>query len=359
MTALATPTAAAAVRQIVRVQDDSQFSMMLDTGKFEHMQRVATLFASSTMIPEHYRGNLGNCFIAMQMAVRLGMDPFMFMQKSYIVHGKPGLEAQLCIALMNSSGIFSDAIDYEKQGDDPDDAFDPSYRVRAWAIRESTGKRVNGPWIDWKLVTAEGWKDKPGSKWKTMPEQMFMYRAAAFFGRLHCPERLMGMLTSEELNDMENQPIPAPGGNKRAAQMMAMASAETVDTTATPIETKPKVETAAPTNGAPVAGEIKPTKTSRPGLKKEESKPAVDSTPTNTDVDEDTMLSMADAFIEEMAPENRRPFLEQNAEFNPGIVSKAADVAGVKDWKDKNLSLADVTAIAKNVKLALLQKAKK
>lgn len=191
-----------AVRRIVPVSDESAFSNLLDTARFEHMQRIANIFSASTMIPEHYRGNLGNCFIALQMSVRLGVDPFMFMQSSYIVHGKPGMEAKLAIALINSSGLFVDALDFEVQGDEPDDAFDPSYRVRAFAVRKSTEKRVNGIWIDWKLVKAEGWFDKAGSKWKTMPEQMFMYRAASFFGRLHCPERLMGMLTAEELSDI-------------------------------------------------------------------------------------------------------------------------------------------------------------
>ena len=169
-------------REIKIVQDDGAFSNLLDTAKFEHMYRVANLFSESTMIPEHYRKQPGNCFIAVQMAVRLGVDPFMFMQRTYVVHGKPGMEAQLAIALMNTSGLFQDAIDYEAHCDVPDDPFDPSYRVRAWAVRKSTGKVITGPWIDWPLVKGEGWEKKEGSKWKTMPGMMFIYRAATFLG---------------------------------------------------------------------------------------------------------------------------------------------------------------------------------
>jgi hypothetical protein len=52
------------------------------------------------------------------------------------------------------------------------------------------------------MVKSEGWLAKPGSKWKTMPELMFRYRAAAFFGRLYAPDILMGMQTAEEVMDV-------------------------------------------------------------------------------------------------------------------------------------------------------------
>ena len=44
--------------------------------------------------------------------------------------------------------------------------------------------------------------NKNGSKWKTMPEQMLKYRAAAFFARTECPEVLMGFQTAEETEDV-------------------------------------------------------------------------------------------------------------------------------------------------------------
>ena len=39
-------------------------------------------------------------------------------------------------------------------------------------------------------------------KWKTMPEQMLAYRAAAFFARLYCPEVLMGCQVEGEAEDI-------------------------------------------------------------------------------------------------------------------------------------------------------------
>jgi hypothetical protein len=55
------------------------------------------------------------------------------------------------------------------------------------------------------MANAEGWVSKAGSKWKTMPELMMRYRAAAFFGRLYAPEITMGMHSVEEVVDIQHE----------------------------------------------------------------------------------------------------------------------------------------------------------
>jgi hypothetical protein len=59
------------------------------------------------------------------------------------------------------------------------------------------------------MAKAEGWIDKNGSKWKTMPEQMLMYRAATFFCRVFCPEVLAGVQTSDEITDIGYTEMPS------------------------------------------------------------------------------------------------------------------------------------------------------
>jgi hypothetical protein len=67
------------------------------------------------------------------------------------------------------------------------------------------------------MVKAEKWDAPKGygekqqvSKWVTMPELMFMYRAATFFGRAHDSDLLMGMKTVEELEDIHSAPALTP-----------------------------------------------------------------------------------------------------------------------------------------------------
>lgn len=161
--------------------------------------RYAEALARSSFVPQSYSGKAGDCLIAIDIAMRLGVHPLAFLQNSYVVHGRPGMEAKLVISLINHSALFTDPLDYEVVGEDP---FGKDYRVRAYATRKSTGKVLYGPWITWKLVTAEGWDKKQGSKWVTMPEVMFHYRAASWFANKHCPEIKCGMDTVDELADV-------------------------------------------------------------------------------------------------------------------------------------------------------------
>jgi hypothetical protein len=76
------------------------------------------------------------------------------------------------------------------------------------ALDKSTGQIVNGPLVNWAMVKAEAWDSKPGSKWKSMPDLMFRYRAAALFARTECPEVLQGLQTTEEVQDVKGYEEP-------------------------------------------------------------------------------------------------------------------------------------------------------
>ncbi len=165
-------------------------SLFFDVAKFDHAQRVAKMLVASTIVPEHFRNNLGNCMIALNYAERVGADPFMVMQNMYVVHGKPGLEGKLTIALVNQCGRFG-----------PLEFIEDKNSCVAQAKELKSGKLLKGPAVTMEIVKGEGWLDKKGSKWKTMPQLMFRYRAAAFFARTYCPEVMLGMQTVEEIND--------------------------------------------------------------------------------------------------------------------------------------------------------------
>lgn len=168
-----------------------------DAAGFDLIQRVAKAFSTSTLVPQQYQGNVANCMIALNLAQRLKADELMVMQNLYIVHGNPGWSSKFLIASVNTCGRFS-ALRYEWRGEK--NAAD--FGCRAWAIERESGERLDGAWVDWSMVRAEGWDKKNGSKWKTMPEQMFIYRAAAFWQRAYAPEISMGLSTAEEMQDV-------------------------------------------------------------------------------------------------------------------------------------------------------------
>jgi hypothetical protein len=118
----------------------------------------------------------------------------MAMQKMYIIHGKPAVETQLQIALFNKGGRFS-PLKYKISGTGD------ARECVAIAKDLESGETIEGPPVSIKMAKDEGWYSKNGSKWKTLPELMLRYRAAAFFIRLYAPETTLGLHTPEELMD--------------------------------------------------------------------------------------------------------------------------------------------------------------
>lgn len=169
-------------------------SVFSSKDNFEHIQRVATMFSKSDLVPKQFQGNIGNCVIALEMASRMNASPIAVMQNMYIVHGKPSWSSAFLIATVNACGKFS-PLRYETDNSN-------GGRVRAWALDLANNEKVFGAWVSMDMAKAEGWVDKAGSKWKTMPELMLRYRAATFFARQFAPEISMGLQTQEEVQDV-------------------------------------------------------------------------------------------------------------------------------------------------------------
>ena len=195
----------AAEIQVIKARHEAEFALTAvgqQVKQFEVQQRMAQMYAQSTIIPDTYRGNIGNCVIALDMAQRMGANPLMVMQNLYIVHGNPSFSSKFLVASVNASGRYT-SLAYEWKGKPGT----PEWGCRCYAYEREDAKkerRLEGTWVDMKMADGEGWSKKPGSKWLTMPQQMLMYRAAAFWQRAYCPEISMGFISTEEANDIED-----------------------------------------------------------------------------------------------------------------------------------------------------------
>jgi len=215
---------------------------------FELANRIGKAFAASSLVPAQYRDNVANCIVALEMANRMGASPLMVMQNLYIVHGNPGWSSKFLVACFNQCGRFS-ALRYEFDLD----ANDVPIGCRAWATEKATGERLVGSTVTLDMAKAEGWSTKSGSKWKTMPELMLQYRAAAFMIRVYAPEISMGLQTDDELRDtfdavtgelveQAGKPEVKPVSRKAAPIPADVIDAETGEIAPSNAEAKPEVE---------------------------------------------------------------------------------------------------------------------
>ena len=173
-------------------------TMWNDKDLFEATQRMAKLLVASEIIPQSYRGKIADCVIAIDMANRMGVSPIIIMQNSQIVQGNFSWKGTACKAMIDGCGKYKYSR-YVEVGERGTDSW--GFYLEA---TEKKGDVVKGPVVDIAMAKAEGWYGKNGSKWRTMPELMLKYRAAAFFFRTECASLAMGFLTTEEQEDISN-----------------------------------------------------------------------------------------------------------------------------------------------------------
>lgn len=165
--------------------------------------KLAEKLATSSLLPDEFKGHPENVLIALGMAEKMGLDPFTVCQNLHLVKGRLSWSGSFCKTLIEKTGQFKDLdlIYVGKEGTDERGCYLEATRIR-------DGKRIKGNTVTVKLAKDEGWwsrKDKYGketSKWGSMTEQMLGYRAMAFFARLYTPEALNGVMTSEESMDI-------------------------------------------------------------------------------------------------------------------------------------------------------------
>ena len=167
-----------------------------DKKQFDQLFRVANMLSQTSIIPATYQGKPQNCFVALEMATRMGVSPLVVMQNMYVVKGKPAWAGQACTMFINSCGKFTQ-VKHVYTGEKGTD----SRGCYVTATRISDGIQVNGVEVTIAMAKAEGWT--ANTKWRTMPELMLAYRASAFFARVHCPEALMGVQLVDEIYDTE------------------------------------------------------------------------------------------------------------------------------------------------------------
>jgi hypothetical protein len=217
--------------QVATTQQSQPLSAFSSENAFVSVQRMAKALASSTLVPDSYRGeaNLGNCIIALELSQRIGASVMAVMQSMVPIHGKPTWSASFLIATVNSCGRFS-PMRFRWVGKEGTD----EWGCRAFAVEREGNLELVGALVTIAMAKAEGWYGKSGSKWKTMPEQMLQYRAAAFWCRAYAPEIALGMHTSEEIHDTQvAQQVVQPS-------VATTVTSSVVDVTPNPPEPKPR-----------------------------------------------------------------------------------------------------------------------
>lgn len=193
----------APVARATRIQVTDPIPVM-DTGRFEQMQRIASIMARSTLLPETivgYRNKDGdlvvyphetivaNCFLVVNQAIGWSMDPFSVIQCVSVVHGRICYEGKLvAAAIERRTGIVLSYAWNEATGDDLE------ITVSGTLPGEAAPRTVKGTVGKWRT-------NGRNSPWGTDARKQLAYRGAREWERLHKPGTMLGVYTDDELED--------------------------------------------------------------------------------------------------------------------------------------------------------------
>ncbi len=183
---------------------------VLDTAMFEHMQRIATMMASSNLVPEHLnkvmkvkgteimltaKEAVANCFLVTNQAIRWRMDPFAVAQHTFVTKGKIGYEGKMIAAVINTHPAIEKRLSYAYAGSGKERAVTVTAKLKG----DTEPRSVVGKVKDWETTGA-------GSPWSNpnQHDQMLSYRGAREWARRWLPEAALGVWGDDELEMFEN-----------------------------------------------------------------------------------------------------------------------------------------------------------
>nr|WP_277403698.1 RecT family recombinase [Burkholderia sp. Ac-20345] len=170
-------------------------------------------------VPKHLQGNRGDCFAIAMQSMQWGMNPFAVAQKTHLVSGTLGYEAQLVNAVITARAPVTGRMNYEWFGEwdriagrfkEVPAKNNPGEMriVRDWTIDDEVGLGVR-VWATFRgeaeprelrlLLSQAGVRNSP--LWGQDPKQQLAYLAVKRWSRLYCPDVILGVYTPDELEE--------------------------------------------------------------------------------------------------------------------------------------------------------------
>ena len=178
-------------------------ALILDPMAMQNMVAFADFMCKAVItVPKHLQGNSGDCLAVTMQAMQWGMNPFAVAQKTHLVSGNLGYEAQLVNAVIIARAPIIGRPNFEWYGDwskvNGKECKAHDIGVRTWVtIKGESEPRV----LDVSFAQVGSVRNSP--LWVNDPKQQIAYLAIKKLARLHFPDVILGVYTDDELQDSQ------------------------------------------------------------------------------------------------------------------------------------------------------------
>lgn len=198
---------------------DTKAAIFSPTG-LQKLQAFADVMAKGkATVPAHLAGSPADCMAVALQAAQWGMNPYAVAQKTHLINGVLGYEAQLVNAVITSMAPTKDRLHY--------DWFGPWENVIGKFVEKTSQKGNKYIAPNWKMEDEKGcgvrvWatlkgEDEPrvlelllsqaqvrnSTLWGSDPKQQLAYLGVKRWARLYCPDVILGVYTPDEFEPQQ------------------------------------------------------------------------------------------------------------------------------------------------------------
>ncbi|WP_168377816.1 MULTISPECIES: RecT family recombinase [Acinetobacter] len=219
--------------------------MMNETIMVRIESMAARMATSKITTPKHLQGNEGDCMAIIMQAMQWGMNPYAVAQKTHLVNGTLGYEAQLVNAVITARAPVKERLHFEWYGDwskvNGKDDKSPNLGIRVSAtLRGENEPRV----IDISMAQVGPVRNSP--LWAADPRQQIAYLATKRWARLYCSDVILGVYTPDEVIEREEldvTPVQSTVKKHQGASGLKAQMAEREQSQETVIDVAPEFDT--------------------------------------------------------------------------------------------------------------------
>lgn len=197
---------------------DTKAAIFSPSGLHKLQAFAEVMAQGKATVPAHLSGKPADCLAIALQAAQWGMNPYAVAQKTHLVNGTLGYEAQLVNAVITSSTAVQGRFKYEYGGDwekfKPGAANASNERglsVRVGAVLRGETEITWGEQLYMEYVTT---RNSP--LWKTAPKQQLAYLAVKYWARLYCPDVILGVYTPDEFEPAQRSERDVTPARSRA-----------------------------------------------------------------------------------------------------------------------------------------------
>ncbi|MEQ9902533.1 RecT family recombinase [Pectobacterium aroidearum] len=236
---------------------------LFDSQYLNAISTFAQIMAQgSATVPAHLQGNQADCMAVAMQAAQWQMNPFAVAQKTHLIKGVLGYEAQLVNAVISRSGVLSNRFEYKRFGpwekiigrfEIRKNKEGQEYRVPGWSMADEEGVGIK-IWAtlrgedaprELELFLAQA-RVRNSTLWADDPYQQLAYLAVKRWSRLYCPDVILGVYTPDELEERSEKDItPASTTQVSLKEIVESSTTDAPETTVSAQESTSSIDSLA------------------------------------------------------------------------------------------------------------------